>query len=111
MLKDREIKGDEARAWKLRRRDLERSDLGTRDEAIEKKLREHETLRMTYYAYCDEYETQGKGVWKIIVWGGKKKVIECGSCSRPIKIAFTVHCFSGLNYFIFLYFPFVLSLA
>ena len=86
MLKDRETKGDEARAWKLRRRDLERSDLGTRDEAIEKKLREHETLRMTYYAYCDEYETQGKGVWKIIVWGGKKRLLNVDRVLDPSRL-------------------------
>ena len=58
MLKDQETKGDEARAQKLRRRDLERSDLSSRDEAIEKKLREHDTLLITYYVYCDEWETQ-----------------------------------------------------
>ena len=44
MLQDGETKGDEARARKLSRRDLERSDLRVRDEAIEKKLREHETF-------------------------------------------------------------------
>ena len=33
---------------------LARSDLSAMDEVSEKKLRGHETLRMTYYAYCDE---------------------------------------------------------
>ena len=86
MLKDRETKGDEARAWKLRQGDLEGSDLGTRDETIEKKLREHETLRMTYYAYCDEYETQGKGVWKIIVWGGKRRLLNVDHVLDPSRL-------------------------
>ena len=54
MLKDRKTKGDEVRARKLRRRYLARSDLRAMDEVIEKKLRGHETLRMTYYAYYDE---------------------------------------------------------
>ena len=43
--------------------------------------------------------------------GWEKKVIECGSYSWPIQIAFMVHCFNGLNYLLFLYFPFALVLA
>ena len=27
--------------------------------------------------------------------GWEKKVMECGSCSQPIQIAFTVHCLVG----------------
>ena len=43
--------------------------------------------------------------------GWEKKVMECGSCYRPIQIAFTIHCFNELNYLLFLYFLFALSLA
>ena len=43
--------------------------------------------------------------------GWEKMVMKCGSCSQPIQIAFTIHCFSELNYLLFVYFPFALSLA
>ena len=55
VLKDRDTKGDETRELKLRQRDLERNDLSARDEAIEKKVREHEKAYLvrnwTYKAY------------------------------------------------------------
>ena len=38
--------------------------------------------------------------------GWENKIMECGSCSRPIQIAFTVNCFIGLNYLLFSLFPF-----
>ena len=52
-----------------------------------------------------------EGVVKYSSLGWEKKVMECGSYSWPIQIAFTVHCFNGLNYLLFLYFPFALVLA
>lgn len=70
VLKDRETEGAVARARKLGRRDLERSDLRARDEAIEMKLEEHETHRKIDYAYCEKCEPRR--------WVYRKGEEECG---------------------------------
>ena len=102
MLKDRETEGAVARARKLGRRDLERSDLRARDEAIEIKLEEHETPRKIDYAYTERCETRR--------WVYRKGEEECGRFqsvehvlgpSRRFWLA--LHRFGGLNYlFLFL---------